>query len=52
MKLSIGVGGYSKGDISGSVQFAQAADRLGIDYGWSAEAWGQDAVTSLAFLAD
>lgn len=30
MKLSIGVGGYSKEDISGSVQFVQAADRIAL----------------------
>jgi F420-dependent oxidoreductase-like protein len=51
MKTSIGVGGYSRGNIAGSVKFVQAADRLGVDCVWSAEAWGQDAVTSLAFLA-
>jgi F420-dependent oxidoreductase-like protein len=33
------------------VEFVQAADRLGVDSVWSAEAWGHDAVTSLAYLA-
>jgi F420-dependent oxidoreductase-like protein len=51
MKLSISVGGYAKGDITGAVEFVQAAERLGVDTVWSAEAWGQDAVTSLAYLA-
>jgi len=27
------------------------AERMGVDCLWSAEAWGQDAVTSLAYLA-
>ncbi|MEM6709114.1 MAG: LLM class flavin-dependent oxidoreductase [Pseudomonadota bacterium] len=51
MKLSVGIGGYARGDIAGAVEFVQAADRLGVDSVWSAEAWGQDAVTSLAYLA-
>lgn len=51
MKTSIGVGGYARGDITGSTSYVQAADRLGVDYVFSAEAWGQDAITSLAYLA-
>lgn len=51
MKISVGVGGYARGDIKGAVDFVMAADRLGVDSVWSAEAWGQDAVTSLAYLA-
>jgi F420-dependent oxidoreductase-like protein len=51
MKTSIGVGGYARGNIDKTVEFVRAADRLGVDYVWSAEAWGQDAVTSLAYLA-
>lgn len=51
MKIAIGVGGYARGDITGAVDFVQAADRLGVDSVWSAEAWGQDAVTSLGYLA-
>ena len=27
------------------------AERLGVDHAWSAEAWGQDAVTAVAYLA-
>ena len=50
MKTSIGVGGYARGDITGSTSYVQAADRLGVDYVFSAEAWGQDAITSLAYL--
>ncbi len=51
MKVAIGVGGYARGDISGAVSFVQEAEKLGVDSVWSAEAWGQDAVTSLAYLA-
>lgn len=51
MKLTIGVGGYSQVGIDETVEYIQFAEKLGIDSVWSAEAWGQDAVTSLAFLA-
>ena len=51
MKLSIGIGGYARAEIKGAVEFVQAAERLGVDCVWSAEAWGQDAATSLAYLA-
>ncbi|MEM9621402.1 MAG: LLM class flavin-dependent oxidoreductase [Pseudomonadota bacterium] len=51
MKVHIGVGGYARANTSNLVEFVQAAERLGVDGVWSAEAWGQDAVTSLAFLA-
>lgn len=51
MKLSVSVGGYARGDITGAVEFVKAAEKLGVECVWSAEAWGQDAVTSLAYLA-
>ena len=51
MKTSIAVGGATQANIRGMVEFVQQAERLGVDYVWSAEAWGQDAVTSLAYLA-
>jgi F420-dependent oxidoreductase-like protein len=51
MKTSITVGGATHDNIRGTVEFVQQAERLGVDYVWSAEAWGQDAVTSLAYLA-
>ena len=51
MKTSIAIGGYDHKDIRGTVDFVQCAERLGVDHVWSAEAWGQDAVTSLAYLA-
>lgn len=51
MKLSVGVGGYGKDGVRGLLDFVRHAERLGVDYVWSAEAWGQDAVTTLGFLA-
>lgn len=51
MKTSIGIGGYAHEKTEGMVEFVQHAENLGVDYVWSAEAWGQDAVTSLAYLA-
>ncbi len=51
MKISIGIGSHSSRDITGAVEYVQAADRLGVDCVWSAEAWAQDAATSLAFMA-
>ena len=51
MKLTISVGGYGRAEIKQAVEFVQAAERLGVDCVWSSEAWGQDAITSLAYLA-
>lgn len=51
MKISIGIGSHSARDIKGAVEFVQAADRLGVDCVWSAEAWAHDACTSLAYMA-
>lgn len=54
MKVSIGIGGAASGrqrDFRQQVEFVQEAERLGVDAVWSAEAWGQDAVVPLAYLA-
>ena len=51
MKISIGIGSHSSRDITGAVEYVQAADLLGVDCVWSAEAWAQDACTSLAYMA-
>lgn len=53
MKISISVGSaYYDGENWGDlVAYVQAADRLGVDSVWSAEAWGMDAVASLGYLA-
>src|SRR4051812_33328822 len=48
MKTSIAVGGATHANIRGMVEFVQQAEHLGVDYVWSAEAWGQDAVPPLA----
>ena len=53
MKISISVGSayYDGENWDDLVAYVQAADRLGVDAVWSAEAWGMDAVASLAYLA-
>ncbi|MDP6516848.1 MAG: LLM class flavin-dependent oxidoreductase [Alphaproteobacteria bacterium] len=51
MRTSIAIGGYDRSDILGIVDFVRHAEALGVDSLWSAEAWGNDAVTSLAYLA-
>jgi F420-dependent oxidoreductase-like protein len=54
MKTAIGIGGAASGrdgDFEPVAQFAAEAERLGVDAAWSAEAWGQDAVAPLAFIA-
>lgn len=53
MRISVSVGSaYYGGENWGElVEYVQAADRLGLDTVWSAEAWGMDAVASLGYLA-
>lgn len=51
MKTAISVGGYARHEIRELVDYVQEAERLGVDSAWSAEAWGTDAATSLAYLA-
>jgi F420-dependent oxidoreductase-like protein len=53
MKTAIGVGGAASGkeDWHQQVDFVREAERLGVDFCWSAEAWGQDCLTTLAYLA-
>jgi F420-dependent oxidoreductase-like protein len=53
MKISISIGGayYDGEGWDDLVSYVETADRLGVDSAWSAEAWGMDAVTSLAYLA-
>ena len=53
MKTAIGIGGAASGkkdDFDEVVTFAVEAEKLGVDQAWSAEAWGYDAVSTLAFL--
>lgn len=53
MRTAIGVGGAATGkeDWQQQVDFAREAERMGVDYCWSAEAWGQDCLTTLGYLA-
>src|SRR6478735_5828856 len=50
MKLGLSIG-YSKAHLDIPVQLIQRAEELGYDSVWSAEAYGSDAVTPLAYLA-
>jgi F420-dependent oxidoreductase-like protein len=50
MKLGLSIG-YSKAAMDLPVALVQRAEALGYDSVWSAEAYGSDAVTPLAFLA-
>ena len=50
MKLGLSIG-YSKAQMDLPVALVQRAEELGYDSVWSAEAYGSDAVTPLAFLA-
>lgn len=55
MKLAIYFGvppyTFSKEDWASSVDYVIEAERLGVDSVWTAEAWGYDAATPLAYLA-
>jgi alkanesulfonate monooxygenase SsuD/methylene tetrahydromethanopterin reductase-like flavin-dependent oxidoreductase (luciferase family) len=54
LKVAVGIGGAASGaerDWPEVVRFAAASERLGVDFCWSAEAWGQDCVAPLAYLA-
>lgn len=48
MKLAISIG-YSGGRVELPVDFVLEAERLGYDSVWTAEAYGSDAVTPLAY---
>jgi len=54
MRTGIRVGGPASGgrdEFEAMLVFAQEAEKLGVDQAWSAEAWGMDAISPLAFLA-
>jgi F420-dependent oxidoreductase-like protein len=54
MRTAIAIGGAASGrrrDWEDQVTFVKEAERLGVDVVWSAEAWGQDAIVPLAYLA-
>lgn len=50
MRLAIGFGAINE-EWEQSAQFVVEAERLGVDIVWSAETWGHDAATPLAYLA-
>ncbi len=50
MKLGLSIG-YSAAHLDLPVALVQQAEQLGYDFVWSAEAYGSDAVTPLAYLA-
>ena len=50
MKLGLGIG-YAGAQMSVPVEQVQEAERLGFDSVWTAEAYGSDAMTPLAYLA-
>ncbi len=52
--IGIGIGGAASGqrrDFDEQVEYVVEAEKLGVDAVWSAEAWGQDAIAPLAYLA-
>ncbi len=51
MRISITFGGARNSDWEGAAGYVVEAERLGVHDVWSAEAWGYDAVTPLAYLA-
>ncbi|MDJ0848377.1 MAG: LLM class flavin-dependent oxidoreductase [Myxococcota bacterium] len=54
MQVAISVGGPDSGlhrDFERTANFAVEAEKLGVDQAWSAESWGFDAATTLAYLA-
>ena len=54
MKISITFGGPASGkkrDWDTQVEFLREAEQMGVDIIWSAEAWGMDGVSTLAYLA-
>ena len=50
MRVAIGLGIASE-DFERAADFVQEAERLGVYSVWSAESWGHDAATPLAFMA-
>jgi len=53
MRISVSIGSayYDGSNWADVVEYVRAADRLGVDTAWSAEAWGMEAVSSLGYLA-
>ena len=51
MKVSIGLHRDHIDDWDSAALYASEAEKLGVDSVWSAEAWGYDGITPLAYLA-
>ena len=51
MKVAIGFGMTGNEDWDELSTYAVEAERLGVDFAWTAESWGHDAVTPLGYLA-
>ena len=53
MKIAVSVSSayYNGENWADVVEYVKAADRLGVDMVWSAEAWGMDAVASIGYLS-
>jgi F420-dependent oxidoreductase-like protein len=51
MRTAIGLSMTGTEDWDEISTFVTEAEKMGVDYVWSAEAWGHDAVTPLAYLA-
>lgn len=54
MKVGIRIEGPASGGrryFESMLEYAIEAEKLGVDQAWSAEAWGMDAISPLAFLA-
>jgi alkanesulfonate monooxygenase SsuD/methylene tetrahydromethanopterin reductase-like flavin-dependent oxidoreductase (luciferase family) len=51
MKTAIGLSMTGNEDWDEMSTYVVEAEKLGVDFVWSAESWGHDAVTPLAYLA-
>lgn len=51
MRLGLALGYWGRGPAPGHLALARAAERLGYDSVWTAEAWGSDAFTTLTWIA-